>query len=438
VTRRSSRVGTRGAAARQGVTTLVDQAIVSSTNFLTAVIVARGASAGELGLYSLGFGVVVLLACVQGALVSIPYNVYAMRVPAEERRAYTGSTLVHHLCVSGASAALLAAAGLLLAGRSVPGVAAVVSMLAVAVPFTLAREYGRQLLFSNLRYASALLLDAAVAAVQLGLLLALARDARLSAAAAYGAIAAACALAVALFAAMARRLFQLAPRRILPTFRMNWATGRWSLAAGVAAVASAQLYPWFTAATRGPDEAGVLAACFGITALANPLLIGTGNFLAPQIMHAYARGGLRAVQRVTRLALVAVTAAMALLCLLLFLAGGALLGFVFGPRFAPHGLAVGVLSLSLVADWLSLPAHYALFFMDRARVMFKCSAIVLATTVLVGFALVSALGAMGAAIGLLVGHSLATAFKWREYRRRVASVDPAELDAAAAAYGAGA
>lgn len=423
-----------GATARQGVTTVVDQGIVSITNFLTGVIVARSTSSRELGLYSLGFGVFVLLTSVQSSLVSVPYNVYGMRIPEEERRAYTGSTLVHHLGISLLSVALLATAGLLLGRREgVPGMGPVFSVLALAIPFTLGREYFRQLLFSRLRFSSALLLDAIVAGVQLGALLALASYGRLSARVAYAATAAACAVALVLFAASARGLFRLAPRRVIPTFRMNWVTGRWSLAAGVVAVASAQLYPWFTAASRGADQAGVLAACMGITALTNPLLIGMGNLLAPKIMHAYADGGLAAVQRVTRVAFAVFAGGMAVLGPLLFLAGGALLRLVYGPHYAGHGLTVGVLGLALVADWLSLPAHHALFFMDRAQVMLKSSAIVLAVTVLLGFALVSALGAIGAAVGLLVGHALATAYKWREYRRRAGSVDPAELASAATA-----
>jgi O-antigen/teichoic acid export membrane protein len=427
-----------GAAARQGATTIVDQGIVSITNFLTGVIVARSCPRGEVGPFSLWFGVVLLLTSVQTSLVSVPYNVYAMRIPEAERRAYTGSTLVHQLCISLLATALLATAGLAVAGtRGLPGMSAVVSMLALAVPFTLAREYGRQLFFSRLRFGSALLLDAVVAVLQLGVLLWLARSGALSARAAYAVTAAACAVAVVVWAVMARGFFRIEPRRVRPAFLLNWVTGRWSLAAGAVAVASAQLYPWFTAAARGADQAGVLAACMGITALTNPLLIGMGNFLAPKIMHAHAEGGLAAVQRVTRVAFAVVAGAMALMCPLLFLVGGELLKRIYGPHYADHGLAVGVLSLALVADWLSLPAHYALFFMDRAKVMFKSNSIVLAITVVLGFALVSTLGVIGAGLGLLVGNSLATAFKWREYRKRVGSARNRELPASAAVYGTG-
>ena len=103
-----------GASVRQGMTTIADQGVVSMTNFLTGVIVARSCSRAELGLYSLGFGVVLLLTSAQTYLISVPYNVYCMRVPEGERGAYTGSTLAHQMVVMAASIALLWAGLLLL------------------------------------------------------------------------------------------------------------------------------------------------------------------------------------------------------------------------------------------------------------------------------------------------------------------------------------
>jgi O-antigen/teichoic acid export membrane protein len=433
-----SRAVRAGSSARQGLTTLLDQGVFSITNFLTGVIVARSSSTGELGLYSLGFGFVVLLTAVQTSLISVPYNVYGLRIPEAERRAYTGSTAVHQLTLSLASVALLGTAGVLLArGAHLPGMAAVAKTLAVTIPFLLAREYARQLLFSRLRFSSALLLDVVVAAVQLATLLLLAWAGLLSARTAYLAIGGACAAAVMLGAVMARGLFALVASRVLPTFRKNWATGRWSVAASAVIVAGAQLYPWFMAASRGAAEAGVFAACLGITALTNPLLIGMGNFIAPKIMHAFAEGGFEGVQRVTRIAFAVVLTAMAVLCPLLIFAGGELLELVYGSGYGAYGLTVGVIAVAQFTDWLSLPAHHALFFMDRAKVMFKGNLIVLGITIVLGFALVARLGTLGAAIGLLVGNSLATAYKWREYRKRMGSATADEVASGATAYGAG-
>jgi O-antigen/teichoic acid export membrane protein len=427
-----------GSTARQGLTTLADQGVFSVTNFLTGVIVARSTSTRELGLYALGFGLIVLLTAVQASLISIPYNVYALRVPEGERRAYTGGTAVHHLTLSLVSVALLATAGFLLPDRGhLTGMPAVAATLAATIPFVLAREYARQLLFSRLRFSYALLVDVVVAAVQLGAMLVLARSGLLSARTAYLAIGGACAIAAAFGITMARGLFELVPSRVVPAFLTNWTTGRWSLAASAVIIAGAQLYPWFMATSRGAAEAGVFAACLGITALTNPLLIGMGNFIAPKIMHAFATGGLEAVARVTRVAMAVVLVAMALVCPLLFAVGGKLLELVYGAGYAAYGTTVAVIAVAQFTDWLSLPAHHALFFMDRAKVMFKGNAIMLVVTVALGFPLVVRLGTLGAAVGLLVGNSLATAYKWREYRKRMASTSAHEVAAGTVTYGAG-
>jgi O-antigen/teichoic acid export membrane protein len=132
-----------------------------------------------------------------------------------------------------------------------------------------------------------------------------------------------------------------------------------------------------------------------------------------------------------------VLAAMLVVCPLLFLAGGHLLALVYGAGYGAYGFTVGVIALAQFTDWLSLPAHHALFFMDRAKVMLKGNLIVLAVTVVLGFALVARLGTIGAALGLLVGNSLATAYKWREYRKRMGSATVDELAGGAAPYGAG-
>jgi O-antigen/teichoic acid export membrane protein len=218
---------------------------------------------------------------------------------------------------------------------------------------------------------------------------------------------------------------------------MNWATARWSVGASIVSVLGAQMFPWFLATSRGLGDAGALAACAGIVAITNPLLIGMGNVLSPRIMHAFSDGGIEAVRRVTKMGLAVFLTVMVIMCPLLFLAGGELLGRIYGSRYAANGLTVGLLSVALVADWLSLPAHYALLVTDRAEVMLKANVLVVAVNATFGFLLVAALGTRGAALGLLVGNALATAFKWREYRRCVGALATRERATARASWGTG-
>ena len=79
---------------------LADQAISSGTNFLTGVIIGRTCAAEEFGLYLLGFSLLVFALDVQNSLISTPFVVLSPRLEASARARYTGSTLVHQLCLS--------------------------------------------------------------------------------------------------------------------------------------------------------------------------------------------------------------------------------------------------------------------------------------------------------------------------------------------------
>ncbi len=424
VGRRRSWIGRlAGSTLARGATTLADQGIVSLTNFLTGVIVGRYCSRGELGLYSLAFSLLLLIVSFQSALVSMPYTVYCVRVSEEDRAAYSGSTLVHQLSMAVLSMVVLAVASPLLAARMGPrGLAQVVLVLACAAPFFMGREYLRQLFFARLERLPPLLLDAVVAIVQLGALLALARSGRLSAAAAYVAAGVACACGLLVSAMTVRRWFAWSRARVVPDLRMNWATGKWTFANGLVALAGAQLYPWIIAASRGAEEAGVLAACMGVTYLTNPLVLGLGNFLAPHAMHAHASGGFVAVRRILRNATLGLTGVMAVVCPALFIVGGTLLRLIYGARYDGYGLTVGALSLAQAIDVLAMPASYTLFLFDRPDVIVKSNFIVLGVTVTAGVVLVRLLGPLGVALGLLSGNGLAAIFRWRAYSRLAAAL----------------
>src|SRR4051794_27056330 len=86
----------RGDGGQKGVA-LADQAIVSGASFVTTLVVGRVGGAEELGVYSLGFTLLVLALSFQDALVSSPYTVYSYRLESEDRARFAGSALTQLL-----------------------------------------------------------------------------------------------------------------------------------------------------------------------------------------------------------------------------------------------------------------------------------------------------------------------------------------------------
>ena len=144
---------------------LIDQAITSGANFAAVVVVGRAAGADDLGVYSLGFTLLMLVSAAQESLVSSPYTFYSHRVDGDDRAKLAGSSLVHAMGLMLIAVVSLVGVAALM-GRS--PLADVLWILAAMTPFLLAREYARKFAFAELRMSAALALDATAAGLQIG------------------------------------------------------------------------------------------------------------------------------------------------------------------------------------------------------------------------------------------------------------------------------
>ena len=145
---------------RKDMSALADQAVVSATNFFTGVIIGRTCAKEQLGLYMLGFTIVLFVTGIQQALISTPYVVYSPRLEGLAHARYTGSTLLHQLGLSGIIMMLLALIGGSLSfGIGPEGLPAVCRSLSISIAFIMFRQYIRYVCFAGMRMLTALSLD---------------------------------------------------------------------------------------------------------------------------------------------------------------------------------------------------------------------------------------------------------------------------------------
>src|ERR1035438_8279328 len=160
----------------QSIVSLGDQAVVSITNFVTSVIIARTRSKEELGLYMLGISLIFLMTDFQTSLITTPYMVYAPRLKERAHALYTGSTLIHQLafcliamfCVASGAFAVTNGVGPRALGP-------VLWALVLVVALIMLREHARRISFARLRLKTAFVFDTCIAVGQIGGMLALAR-----------------------------------------------------------------------------------------------------------------------------------------------------------------------------------------------------------------------------------------------------------------------
>ncbi len=405
------------------VLSIADQGVVSAGNLLTVVILTRLCSRAEYGVYALAFTLTIALAITQQSLISEAYKVFVHRLKGEDRRRYTGSTLLHQVFFGAAATMLLllaALAGWL--GEGFGGVEGVLGPLACVIGLILFKEYARQLNLALLQPAHALMLDLGVAALQVSILLLLAWNGWLSARTAVAALGTAAGIAGAIWFSLRWRVFLPQRAAAASDFKRNWQFARWMFAYALLFTASVQSYPWLLGALHGVEATATYVACFMVVNLmANPLVIGLGAFLGPKMARAHAEGGVEALAPVVAKASVFFLVTLGLFCAVLFLIGGWLLVLMSGEKYAGNGLVVFVIALAQLAWAYTVPANSALYAMEHAEVGFQALLLAFGVTLTVGAGLVWVAGPLGAAAGMLSGNIAACLYTRVALRRHLPS-----------------
>ena len=397
---------------RTGAAAVIDQGIVSATNFFTALIIARTCSKEDLGVYSLAWTIVLFLTAVQGNLISVPYTMYCHRRDDGSLSTYAGSTLVHQLITSAAAMlCFLAFAVALSLGLGPEGLQPVSWVLLGVAPFLLLREYARRFTFAHVALAAAITIDVVVAVGQLGALLSLRHYQALSVSAAYGVMGGACAAACLCWWLLNRQPIRIDYAHLLSDWRQNWSFGRWALASQLTGLAF-YILPWMLMAIHGEEETGELFACNTLVGLSNLFVIGLNNYLTPRTAQAYAQGGAAALGGVLRKASLLFVAALGSLCLVAAVAGNSLAVFVYGQQYDGTGILIAVLALATFTDALGLTAGNGLWAMDRPSANFSADVVQTVGALATALCLVFPLGALGIAVALVVGRSAGAVVRW--------------------------
>lgn len=405
----------------KAILTIGDQGVVSAASFGTSIIIGRICSKDELGLYMLGFNIILFSSNLQAALVNSAHIVYSPRLSGRDHARYTGSTLIHQLLYSVAIILGLALAtlGLSFASGDLASMMPVTGVLAVFITFILLKEYARQVCFASLRSTAALTLDSAAALLQLGGLVLLALTGVLSAWGSYAVIGASCLVVTVAWLFSMRRRLALDLRAAWGDFVRNWAYARWLVYCNFIFLASIHLYPWLLVAFHGTEANGAYGACNGVLFLANPFLLGMGNFIGPKAAHALSEGGVEAMKRLTYRANLFFAVTMGSFCLAMVVLGGWIVTLLYGEKYAGNGLLVIMLALGQLPLALTVPTNYALNAMERSDVQFKSLLVALAVTATVGIWLVVSLGPVGVATGIFAANSATCLYKYIIFRKEL-------------------
>src|SRR5215211_1285744 len=399
---------------------LADQAFVSGASFLTTVLMSHWTSPSHLGIYAIGISALISMLAIQDSLISLPYTIQRHH-PLSTSDEHAGSALMHCGLLSALCVVFVSATALGLSARgSEPAMTAMMWALAGAAPFALLREFGRRIAFAHLHLTRALILDIAVASIQLVVLCWLGWIGVMSPANACAAMGGACALISILWLYLARGSFVIRADQVWPAMKRSWGLGGWLFALQITVSVQACIPYWLLALVAGTTATGIYAACMSIVLFANPLMIGIGNTLAPKAALALKEGGHARLRREMARDLLFLSSTMMLFCAALFFLGEEIMRLLYhGNEYAGHGETVMVLGLAMLASAIGMPASNALQSMQRPQAIFWASLIGAVLTVVLVWSLMSKWGLLGAAYGFLLGNVAGTVGRWVAFQRLI-------------------
>lgn len=254
--------------ASKGTLAIVDQGLISGSNFLVNILLARWLGAEQYGAYAIAFGVFVLLSLVYQSLVLEPMAVYGASSYRDCMRGYLNTLLQIHFVISLSLLVVFGATAFVihLFGQG-SGLAGAFAGVTVASPCVLVFWLARRTFYLELSPAEAAAGSLLYSALIMVSLLVAYHRGWLSAFSAF--------LLIALGAAVAsiglwlRLRHQLKPGqpgpRLAETWKRHWSYGRWALATCVAGWIPAYIYYPILSSFTGMAQSGQLKALMNLT-----------------------------------------------------------------------------------------------------------------------------------------------------------------------------
>jgi O-antigen/teichoic acid export membrane protein len=363
--RRLFRWGTQGGLA------ITDQALISGSNFLIGILLARWLQPEQYGAYALAFSIYLLLLLLYQSLLLEPLSVFGGSTYWNGLRGYLRSLLWIHvaLAVFICSVLGLAAFGAHLLGRhSLQGALAGVTFAAPCVLlFWLARRVfylGLPLIYaagSSLLYCSV---------VVVGLLLLNRKHALSPFTALLVMGSAALATSGLLFARMWARVYDGPSPGVLHTWRHHWGYGRWALLGAIAGWIPGYIYYPLLTASGHIAHAAELRALMNIDLPVQQIYAALSLLFLPYASRMHARAGTADAGKIARRITLLFTAGAGLYWAILLPLRSHMLGLLYSGKYNAVGRLLPFVALESVITGAVCGPAIVLRSMERPSAVF--------------------------------------------------------------------
>lgn len=405
---------------RTGLWVISDQAVVSGSNFITMVLLARVLGPEEFGIYAWALIGLLLLSEVPASVVLAPHNIIGARLEGPAYVLHTSTMAAMQLLISVSTAAVLFAAAAVV-HHVFSGDGGIFVALGAAVIAWQGREFVRRVLQTAARWRGSLSTAAIGGIVHLAALLVLLQAESLSATTALWSLVVASSLSASTGCFLARA--SLAPRISGASAREAWVMGRWLLGSSTASQIGKYVNGMVLPLVAGPGAFGLYRAISQLVGMIDLPIKALGNFLRPTLSRRSMRG-VDAVRELVHPLIAFGGAGLLVAAIVAGVFGREILRLVYGDEYAAIAHLVFFVALYPVFTFGRMVLDSAIMALDPSprSILYAAAAGSLGALV-VGPITIVTLGVNGAPASVITAGTISLAALWVAWRgtMRVAS-----------------
>ena len=398
---------------------IADQMLISATNFITVILLARGFSQASLGSFTLVYSALLFVNSIQAGLVTQPHNILGATRRGDDYARYTTSTALFQLLMATA-AAMLALLAWMIARLVAWDAAPLLLALAPAIVAWQLQEFSRRVLYTEGRVGAALANDLLSYGGQAFAIAALWHQSRLTGALALYVIAASSAIG-ALFGLWQIRS-ALTGRVDACVVRENWHFGKWVAGGEIFGHwLSAQLFVYLAAGVLGTAAAGVLRAVHTVFGPSRVLADVFCTMLPIRFARTLADGGKAALHSQLKAAYLAAIPLLGGYCLLVAVAARPILYFLYGEKYLGSSSVLALYALSAFISYMTMIVGAALRATRLTRQVFMTQVAASLIAFPIGWFMIVPFGIHGTVLGMIVSYLAMVLLLSGTYRRQRAT-----------------
>lgn len=404
---------------KQGVVAFADQVVVSSSTFMTMLLVARNSSEFDVGVFALAWTTISFLRTVQERIIAAPFLAFTYQ-PDFQRPTFRGSSIAHQIGFAIVASALVFLGSFvfwILKGDS-RGLLFGLS-IAVTLPFHLIRDQMRAISCADFAYSRLLVLDVAIVSCQMLGLLVLSWLGIFQLPAANLVLGFACVAPIVFWLVVIRKSYSFEIGFVKSDWKHNWRYSRWLVVARVLGIAPILIIPWLIAFILSERDAGVFAVCASLVGVSLMFVTGANNMFLPRTVHELHHRGMRSMLISVGEAMTVIFTVLTCVSIVFWFFGGTLLSIyddeemvgispVEAYRYKDFGVLAFLLSVSTLAVSVSTIFGNGLTALRKARDFFWGEVSCCVVSIVAAVLLIPICGLNGAAFSQILGGLTAT------------------------------